>query len=261
MRSASRLRHRQGHPDGLTGNPLNYLLTARKMFKTAILASFVISGATAKLAAAVQDPSDIESVRRATVTIQVTTTTGGSARGIGFLLSSDGIIATAAHVIERAAAGTVHLMTGEEYPLAGVLAVDEERGFALVRIAGFDLPTVTLGNSNSVAIGQPVVAFDAPQLTRADGSLTADGLMGGTRVLQLSRPVSLGSSGGPLAADEGSVVGILVAGLIGGGASNVDFALPINYVRGALAIAVSHSPVALAQWEWQGADRPSPTVS
>ena len=104
------------------------------------LALCAVCGSLTQPAAAFQDTIDIESIRRATVTIQVTSDGGG--QGSGFVLTDDGIIATAAHVLEGATAATVLFLTGEEYPVAGVLAVDAARDFALIRVAGFGLPTL-----------------------------------------------------------------------------------------------------------------------
>ncbi len=133
----------------------------RRSARAFTLALYAICGSLTQPAAAFQDTIDIESIRRATVTIQVTSASGG-AQGSGFVLTDDGIIATAAHVLEGATAATVVFLTGEEYPVAGVLAVDAARDFALIRVAGFGLPTLTLGNSDSVGVGQRILAFGAP---------------------------------------------------------------------------------------------------
>lgn len=82
-------------------------------------------------------PNAIDQIRRATVAILVSGPEGESG-GSGFILTPDGVIATAAHVIAGAKQATVRLMTGEEYAVAGVLTVDVKRDFALIRIGGFD---------------------------------------------------------------------------------------------------------------------------
>jgi S1-C subfamily serine protease len=122
----------------------------------------------------------VESVRRATVLIQV----GGEheSSGSGFILTGDGIIATAAHVLAGASEATIKLASGEEYPVLGLVAVDEKRDMALLRIAGFGLPTVSLGNSDSVEVGQRLVAIGAPLGLE---STVSDGLLSGTST---SRP-------------------------------------------------------------------------
>lgn len=202
-----------------------------------------------------QGTVDIESMRRATVTIQVTRVSGTS-QGSGFVLSPDGIIATAAHVIEGAIEATVRLITGEEYPITGILTVDSNRDFALVRIPGFGLSTVNLGNSDSVHVGARVYAFGAPlglDFTVSDGLLSSERMVDGTRIFQISVPVSPGSSGGPVTTETGAVIGLVVSGFVASEAQNLNFALPINYLRGAFALALNQAPVPLAQWQWKAA--------
>jgi TolB protein len=214
-------------------------------------ASMLMGGA----AATAQEVSleGVESVRRATVLIQVGGAEGSS--GSGFILSDDGVIATAAHVLAGASEATVKLANGEEYPVVGLVTVDEKRDMALLRIAGFGLPTVNLGNSDSVEVGQRLLAIGSPlglESTVSDGLLSGIRLSDGIKVFQISVPVSPGSSGGPIATERGDVVGFVVSGIIDESAQNLNFALPINYLRGYMGIASAQAPTPLAQWEWEG---------
>src|SRR2546430_1646930 len=111
----------------------------------------------------------VTAIRRATVTISVTSP-DGAASGSGFVVSSDGVIATAAHVVHGATAATVRLSTGDNYDVQGVIAIDEARDFALIRIAGFGLPMVPLGNSDSVAVCTPLFFAGAPPRVLGTGS-------------------------------------------------------------------------------------------
>lgn len=234
---------------------MSSMLRGTRSLSVIAILCLIASGAVTEPLAAVQDTIDIEAIRRATVTIEVTSAAGGS-QGSGFLVSADGIVATAAHVIEGATGITVRLISGEEYQVAGLLVVDTVRDFALVRIAGFGLPTVSLGNSDSVSVGQPILAFGAPlglAFTVSDGLLSSERLIDGNKLFQISAPTSPGSSGGPVTTSRGAVIGIVVSGIQSEGAENLNFALPINYVRGALAMTANQAPVPLAQWEWKGA--------
>ncbi len=117
----------------------------------------------------------IVAVRRATVTISATVS-GGESQGSGVLLTPDGVIATAAHVVHGATAAKVRLPGGETYDVQGVIAMDEARDFALLRIPAFGLPTAPLGNSDSVAVGTHLLGFGAPlgfEATVSDGLLSA----------------------------------------------------------------------------------------
>ncbi len=205
----------------------------------------------------------VTAVRRATVTISVTSP-DGAASGSGFVVSSDGVIATAAHVVHGATAATVRLSTGDNYDVQGVIAIDEARDFALIRIAGFGLPMVPLGNSDSVAVGTHLLAVGAPlgfEATVSDGLLSAARLKDGTRLFQISVPISPGSSGGPVATDDGLVVGIVVATWKEEGAQNLNFALPINYLRGQIPLASSKAPVPLSQMSYQPRSAPGDAAS
>ncbi len=224
----------------------------RRVRQALVLGTAMLMGAAG---AAAQEVSleGVESVRRATVLIRV----GGAqeSSGSGFILSGDGVIATAAHVLAGAGEATVRLASGEEYPVIGLLAVDEKRDMALLRVAGFGLPTVTLGNSDSVKIGQRLVAIGAPlglESTVSDGLLSGIRLSDGIKVFQISVPVSPGSSGGPIATEQGEVVGFVVSGIIDESAQNLNFALPINYLRGYVGIASAQAPTPMADWEWEG---------
>jgi len=191
----------------------------------------------------------VNAVRSATVTIAVVRPDGEGA-GSGFVITPDGVIATAAHVIRGASMATVRLARGETFEVQGIIVLDEPRDFALLRIASFGLPTVVLGNSDSVEAGQRLLAFGAPlglEATVSDGLLSSARLDGGTRLFQISVPVSPGSSGGPVATDDGRVIGLVVSGIQGGGAQNLNFALPINYLRGQIALASTKMPIPLAQ--------------
>ncbi|MFC1639219.1 S1C family serine protease [Gemmatimonadota bacterium] len=192
--------------------------------------------------------SPLQSVMDATVTINVVTPDGRS-RGSGFIATSDGVIVTAAHVIAGATSGFVKIATGEEYNITGVIVADARRDLALLRIAGFNLPTAEIGNSDEIEVGQRILTVGTPlglEATVSDGLVSAFRVEEGTRLVQISAPTSPGSSGGPVITDDGKVIGLVVSGISGGGAENLNFALPINYVRGELALASSKIPTPLS---------------
>jgi hypothetical protein len=194
---------------------------------------------------------DLERVLASTVTIVVVGPDGQS-HGSGFITSSDGMIVTAAHVIDGATSAVVRLQNGEELNVQGVIVIDGVKDFAIVRVAGFDLPTVPLGNADDVSVGQRVIAIGAPLDTSlagtvSDGLVAAERLVDGTRMLQMSVPVSSGSSGGPVVTEQGEVIGLVVGGMTGVDVQNLNFALPINYVRGLLVLAETMPLEALAE--------------
>jgi hypothetical protein len=116
------------------------------------------------------------------------------------------------------------------------LAFDDRKDIAIIKIAGFDLPTVTLGNSNNVQIGEPVLSAGNPLglqgsvTTGVISSIRDDPSGGGFKVIQTDASANPGNSGGPLLNRESEVIGIVTFKIVGG--ENLNFAIPINYLRG-----------------------------
>ena len=197
------------------------------------------SGGTGLVAS--QSRFDFRVAGAAVVTLEIELP-GGRALGSGVLLDSMGTIATAAHVIAGATRGVVRRASGEELPIEGVLDIDTRLDIAIVRVSGFGLPYARLGNSDSLRVGDKLFAIGSPEgleQTLTEGILSADRMEEGVRKLQVSVPVSHGSSGGPVFDAGGTVVGLIVSGIRGNGAENLNFAVPINYVRGKLALVGS----------------------
>lgn len=163
-------------------------------------------------------------------------TESGSRQGSGFIVSPDGQIFTNYHVVEGARSMQVKLASGDVYERVRILAVDERRDIAVLEIAGFDLPTLPLGNSESVRIGTEIIAIGSPlglENTVSTGIVSGRRTESeGFRLLQITAPASRGSSGGPVLSGGGQVVGIAVSQIQDG--QNLNFAVPINYARGLL---------------------------
>ena len=116
--------------------------------------------------------------------------------------------------------------------------MDTNRDFAIIKIPGFALRAVALGNSNSVRVGESVFVVGSPR--GLAGSVTT-GIVSAIRpdiggrasnVIQIDAAVSAGNSGGPVFNGRGEVIGVVVYKRSDG--ENLNFAIPINYVRGAL---------------------------
>ena len=173
--------------------------------------------------------SVIEGILKGTVLI-----TGLSSQGSGILVDSSGIVVTNYHVIEDNLDLEVLLPNGDSYSPNGVIAFDAAKDIALLKISGFDLPSVDFGNSNSVAIGNDVLITGAPQgmeqtLSRGIISGIRDSGKGFT-LFQTDAAISEGSSGGGMFSPDGDLIGITVSSLTEG--QNLNFVVPINYVRG-----------------------------
>ena len=153
--------------------------------------------------------------------------------GTGFLVTESGRIATNLHVIAGGGVLKVRLSDGTEHIVPRVVAVDPQRDLAIIEIdAPGKLPTLPLGNSDIVMPGDSVVVIGNPM--RLDFTVS-DGLISSVRpiendvILQISAPISQGSSGGPLFNSYGEVIG--VATMVSSEGQNLNFGVPINYLR------------------------------
>jgi len=164
--------------------------------------------------------------------------------GTGFVISSDGLVLTNAHVVsDNKAEYTVLTNEGKKYS-AKVLARDSFRDIALLKIGRqVKLPTLKLGNSDELQIGQTVIAIgnalgefrntvSVGVISGLGRRVTAGG--GGTletleNVIQTDAAINRGNSGGPLLNLKGEVIGINFA--MAQGAENIGFAIPINAAK------------------------------
>ena len=155
--------------------------------------------------------------------------------GSGFIISSDGIILTNAHVVDDADEITVRLTDDREFK-GKVLGFDKQTDIAVVKIAATNLPYVRLGNSDNVRVGEWVAAIGSPfGLTN---SVTAGIVSAKSRNLpdenlvpfiQTDVAINPGNSGGPLFNMSGEVIGINSQIFsTSGGSMGLSFAIPIN---------------------------------
>jgi serine protease Do len=157
------------------------------------------------------------------------------ALGSGFIIRPDGVILTNAHVVNGAQQVTVTLSDHRQFK-AKVLGSDRSSDIAVLKVDAHDLPTVQLGNSDKLAVGDYVMAIGAPfglQETATAGivSSTARALPNGGYVsfIQTDAAVNPGNSGGPLFNASGAVVGINSEIYTNsGGYQGISFAIPIN---------------------------------
>lgn len=172
--------------------------------------------------------------------------------GSGMIVDKKGFILTNNHVIEQATKIQVQLNTEPTLYTAKVIGVDKETDLAVVKIeANRDLPTVKLGNSSGVHVGDWVLAIGSPfglQSTVTAGIISAKdrGNVGRQfqHFLQTDAPINPGNSGGPLVDMTGSVIGINTAIMTGGrGYEGVGFALPSNMALSVYNQIVQHGKV------------------
>jgi serine protease Do len=190
-------------------------------------------------------------------------------QGAGFLISQDGLILTANHVVGEADRVTVKLADGREFT-AKTIGTDPPSDVAVIKIGGQNLPVLPLGNSDAMEVGDWVIAAGSPfglTQTITVGVISAKGrsrlgIADFEDFIQTDAAINPGNSGGPLINLKGEVIGVNTAIFSrSGGYMGIGFAVPINMaktikeqlvtggkvVRGYLGIRIQELTKALAE--------------
>ena len=193
----------------------------------------------------------IEKVRPSVVAINVESTTSSGANyffggeqtvqsaGSGVIISEDGYIVTNNHVIEDANNITVYLQDGTSYT-ASLVGADAEGDIALLKIDATGLSYATLGDSDTLKVGDTAIAIGNPLgelagsvsqgiVSALDRQITLEGET--MNLLQTDAAINPGNSGGALFNASGEVIGIVVAKSGGDNIEGLGFAIPINDVK------------------------------
>lgn len=156
--------------------------------------------------------------------------------GSGFVVRPNGLIITNHHVIANSSHILITFPSGEVYDKAFVLAEDQAKDLALLRVEGAGLLSLPLAGSAEYEIGTEVVLIGAPKglsSSVSTGIISAIRVLkNGTKVLQTTAPSSPGCSGGPLLSRDGRVVGVITFQISDG--QNINFAIPSSYIAGML---------------------------
>jgi S1-C subfamily serine protease len=160
-------------------------------------------------------------------------------QGSGFIVDSNGIVLTNAHVVKQADQVSVNLKDGRTFD-GKVLGADSVTDLAAIKIEGNDLPTAKLGNSDEVRVGDWAIAVGNP--LGLDNTVTLGIISTLNRpsakvgipdkrldFLQTDAAINPGNSGGPLLNDRGEVIGINTA--IRADANGIGFAIPVNKAK------------------------------
>ena len=162
----------------------------------------------------------------------------GSRQGAGFVVSSDGLIVTNLHVIAGLDRVRIRVGTSQPLEVSQILAFDEVRDLALLKVPVKRLPRLLLSDSGKVKAGQLVVVLGNP---RGLGAIASQGIVSAIRelpgtattVIQTNASVNPGNSGGPLLNSLGEVIGVVTGKLRG--SEGLNFAVPSNDVRALIA--------------------------
>ena len=153
--------------------------------------------------------------------------------GTGFFVTDKGRVATNLHVITGGGALSVKLSDGTVFEVQRVIAVDADKDLAVIEIdSPTKMPTGPLGDSDKVVPGDAVVAIGNPMqldFTVSDGLISSVRAIEDGVILQISAPISQGSSGGPLFNSFGQVIGVATA--VSERGQNLNFGVPSNDLR------------------------------
>jgi putative serine protease PepD len=211
------------------------------------------AGATEVPAAARRPPETLAGVAERVLPSVVTIRVGGaglSAVGSGFVVSDDGYLITNDHVVAEGS-GTPTIVFNDGSTAAGkIVGQDPESDLAVIKVSRTGLPPVEFGDSDAIAVGDPVLAFGSPLAlanTVTSGIVSAldrtiqSGAPGEPvryyAAIQTDAAVNQGNSGGPLVDAAGRVVGVnsviksLATDEHQAGSIGLAFAIPINQAK------------------------------
>jgi putative serine protease PepD len=209
--------------------------------------------ASARPISANLDASQIYNASKNAVTYIVADTPEGQATGSGFVVSKDGLIVTNDHVVDGASQVQVKIGTSNQAQDATVVGADPSRDLALLKVDASNLPTLSLGDSSSVGVGDPTYAIGNPFgldhtlttgiVSALQRSLQAPDGATISGAIQTDAALNPGNSGGPLLDSSGKVIGvnsqIQTGSSSGAEAGNVGigFAIPSSTVKSFIAEA------------------------
>jgi hypothetical protein len=214
----------------------------RRLLLAGLLASAACGGAEKKKPAAPRLLTPAEIAKR-TIPSVVTIRTDRGSRGTGFVIGSEGLIATNLHVVTGASRVAITVADGRVFDQVTVAGFDPRHDLVVLRIKARSLPVLRLSEVEP-ELGQPVVVIGHPrgfENTLSDGLVSAvRQLRPGLEVIQISAPISQGSSGGPVLDQRGRVIGVAyLTSMVG---QNLNFAVPARYLA-ALADERGDAPI------------------
>ncbi|WP_197455354.1 transglutaminase family protein [Stieleria neptunia] len=183
--------------------------------------------------------------------------------GTGFIIDSDGLVATNFHVIDEGRPFTVETAGGKKLRVLGVEASDVTSDLAIIRVdpGSTGLPALRFAEDETSQQGIRVLAFGNPLGLRnsvVEGIVSARREVEGRELLQLAMPIEPGNSGGPLVDLDGRVHGII--NMKSSIDQNLGFAIPISQL---VALRENPNPVTIDRWVRIGrinADRWTPVM-
>ncbi|MCX5913793.1 MAG: S1C family serine protease [Deltaproteobacteria bacterium] len=195
-----------------------------------------------------------------------------SSMGSGFFVQ-DSVVVTSLHVLQGAKSGYAKLMNEKtRYEIQGILATDPDRDLALLLLSLKNIVPLQTVSVDTIEVADTIYAVGndgLDQCTFFRGIVSAIRLAGKDKLLQITAPISPGSSGGPVLNTHGQVVGVAVATYVEG--QNLSFAIPADYLvelqKAGLnlrpissASAAGKTPSILSKYEGTAEEYVSPTA-
>ena len=183
-------------------------------------------------------PADVARSAFPFVVVVDTVNAKGDSRsyGSGFFVGRN-LVITNLHVVAGASQGTVRSVAADDtHAIVGVRGVDRENDLVVLEVKPGDSKSLVLGEDANLAIGEEVFVIGNPhgfEGTFSEGIVSGIREVEGRRILQITAPISPGSSGGPVLNSTAEVVGVAVAFIRNG--QNLNFAVPVSYVKALLA--------------------------
>ena len=177
---------------------------------------------------------------QSTVFLQVKKPENQITSASGFVIG-EGLIVTSYHVIEDMLTGSTARLVNSDliHPIELIVAADKAHDLVILKSSGISAPTLLLGDSDAVRIGDTAYVAGNPKGylgTFSVGYISAIQLsdpLVADKVLQMTAPISRGSSGGPVLNDHGEVIGIVSS--IEEAGQLLNFATPVNFLKSLLA--------------------------
>lgn len=151
------------------------------------------------------------------------------ATGSGFIAFENNVCITNYHVLEDAYSIKISSSEDRTFAVKGVIAYSNEKDIAILELKEAEFKPLSLGDANEIKKGETVTAIGSPlgiKNTISQGILSGRIMQGDMDILQITAPISSGSSGGALFDEAGNVVGITFASFKEG--QNLNLAIPIN---------------------------------
>ena len=229
--------------------------------KTVLLATVFLFALGSRSAIAASIPEIVAAAKPAIVKIEARNAEGYTIKtGTGFFISADGLVATNYHVISGAKQIICRDLNGTDYHIEYISLVDGSdyadlhikypaADLAILKVTGQNHPYLPLGSSTEAEEGQHVLVIGNPEGlsgTVSDGLIAAfrnrdpvNATYGGT-LIQITAPLSPGSSGSPVLDENGQVLGVAV--MIWKEGQNLNFAIPVERLRADARIAITIPP-------------------